>query len=212
MSDSFDSEAISGEEISIISDANTESKTQTDVNKEKEIQKNEELIKIISEALTTILECNQDLPDYKKIISLQEKMVFSSTTIPKISIYDYLVRIQNYAYIEKSTLIISLIFIDKLCELAELILTHYNIHRVLFTAISLAIKYNEDTFYDNKYYSEIAGVNLKELKLMEYSFLELTDFNLFVPNETFEKYTEFLDYYKNNKEGSYVKMLSLVEE
>ena len=137
-------------------------------------------------------------------------MIFSSTSIPKISIYDYLIRIQTYTYLEKSTLILSLIFIDKLCELAEITLTNYNIHRILFTAVSLAIKYNEDLFYDNKYYSDIAGVDIKELKLMEYSFLELTDFNLFVSNELYENYCEYLEFYKNNKEGFRVKMIEIV--
>lgn len=208
MSESFDSEAMSVDDISIISDSNTDARTQADIN--KETIKNEELIKVISEALTTILEKNKDLPDYKEIINFQEKMIFSSTSIPKISIYDYLIRIQTYTYLEKSTLILSLIFIDKLCELAEITLTNYNIHRILFTAVSLAIKYNEDLFYDNKYYSDIAGVDIKELKLMEYSFLELTDFNLFVSNELYENYCEYLEFYKNNKEGFRVKMIEIV--
>ena len=208
MSESFDSEAMSVDDISIISDSNTDARTQADIN--KETLKNEELIKVISEALTTILEKNKDLPDYKEIINFQEKMIFSSTSIPKISIYDYLIRIQTYTYLEKSTLILSLIFIDKLCELAEITLTNYNIHRILFTAVSLAIKYNEDLFYDNKYYSDIAGVDIKELKLMEYSFLELTDFNLFVSNELYENYCEYLEFYKNNKEGFRVKMIEIV--
>ena len=143
---------------------------------------------------------------------MQQKMIFSCSTIPEISIYEYLVRIQNYAYMEESTLIISLIFIDKLCELAELILTDYNLHRVLFTAISLAIKYNEDSYYDNKYYSAIAGVSLKELKLMEYNFLDLTNFNLFVSCEDYQNYCEYLKFYTENKEGSNIKMFGLVED
>ena len=210
MSESFDSEAMSVDDISIISDSNTDARTQADIN--KETLKNEELIKVISEALTTILEKNKDLPDYKEIINFQEKMIFSSTSIPKISIYDYLIRIQTYTYLEKSTLILSLIFIDKLCELAELILTDYNLHRVLFTAISLAIKYNEDSYYDNKYYSAIAGVSLKELKLMEYNFLDLTNFNLFVSCEDYQNYCEYLKFYTENKEGSNIKMFGLVED
>ena len=183
----FDSEAESDYSIE------EETETHTDLEKEKEKIKNEDLIKIISEKLNLILEQNKKLPNYKEIIEKQRQYIFSANIIPQISIYDYLKRIQTYAFMEKSTLIISLIFIDKICEKSELILTYYNIHRILFAAVLLAIKYNEDFFYDNKYYSEIAGVKIKELKLIEYNFLVLVDFNLFVKSEVYENYCENLE-------------------
>ena len=114
------------------------------------------LIKSISKTLVSILENNKKKSNYKEIVKKQGKMAFSANLIPGISIEDYLLRIQTYANVEKSTLIISLIFIDKLCHTADVTLTHYNIHRILFTALLLSIKYNEDSFFDNQYYSEIA--------------------------------------------------------
>ena len=81
-------------------------------------------------------------------------MVFSANSIPGISINDYLIRIQTYSGIEKSTLILSLILIDHICKKTELVLTYYNIHRLVFTSILISLKFNEDTYYDNKYYSE----------------------------------------------------------
>ena len=104
-----------------------------------------------------------------------------------------LIRIQTYSEIEKSTLIISLILIDHICKNTKLILTYYNIHRILFGAILIAIKYNEDKFYDNKFYSDIAGVKLKELKLIEYTFLELNNFNVFVNDIEYEQYRKYLE-------------------
>ena len=74
-------------------------------------------------------------------------MTFSANSIPNISINDYLTRIQVYSGIEKSTLILSLILIDHLCKKAELILTYYNIHRILFGVVLISIKYNEDSYY-----------------------------------------------------------------
>ena len=189
----FDSEADSDYSIE------EKTETQTDLEKEKEKIKNEDLIKIISEQLNLILEQNKKLSDYKDIIEKQRQYVFSANSIPQISIYDYLKRIQNYTFMDKSTLIISLIFIDKICEKSGLTLTYYNIHRILFAAVLLAIKYNEDFFYDNKYYSEIAGVKIKELKLIEYNFLVLVDFNLFVKNEVYENYCENLENFQIKK-------------
>ena len=138
------------------------------------------LIKAIAQTLTTILENNKKMSNYKEMVKKQSKQAFSANSIPNISIEDYLLRIQTYANMEKSTLIISLIFIDRLCHTADVTLTYYNIHRILFTSVLISIKYNEDSFYDNKYYSEIAGVKLKELKSIEYTFLELCDFKMFV--------------------------------
>ena len=52
-----------------------------------------------------------------------------------------------------------------------IILTYYNIYRLLFGVIIVSIKCNEDSYYDNKFYYEIAGVKLKELKSIEFCFL-----------------------------------------
>lgn len=154
---------------------------------------NYKLIKAISQTLVSILENNKKKSNYKEMVKKQSKMVFSANLIPNISIEDYLLRIQTYANIEKSTLIISLIFIDKLCHTADVTLTHYNIHRILFTAVLISIKYNEDSFFDNQYYSEIAGVKIKELKLLEYTFISMVDFKFYVSNEIYKKYLEYLD-------------------
>ena len=184
--DSFDSE-----ENSFDSELGneTEAKSQKDESKIK----NKSLINAISNTLSTIIEENKRLPNIKEIIKKQSKMVFSSNTIPNISICDYLLRIQTYSFIEKSTLILSLILIDHICKKTELVLTYYNIHRLVFTSILISIKFNEDTYYDNKFYSEIAGVKLKELKLLEYTFLALNDFNIFVNSNEFEKYQQYLE-------------------
>ena len=154
---------------------------------------NSNLIKSISSALTMILNENKNLKDYKKILQAQKKIIFNAKSVPKISIYDYLKRIQTYSYIEKSTLIISLIYIDRICQISHLTLTYNNIHRILFAAIIIAIKYNEDSFYDNKYYSEIAGVGLKELNIMENTFVEMCHFKLYIADEIFEKYYKYLN-------------------
>ena len=154
---------------------------------------NNDLIRAISITLTSIIDNNKNLDDYKEIIKTQSRQPFSANIIPSISIIDYLVRIQTYSNIEKSTLIVSLIYIDRFCNKAKVTLTQYNIHRILFSAILLSIKYNEDNFYDNKYYSQIAGVKLKELKTLEYHFIKLLNCELYVSRELFDKYQTYLN-------------------
>lgn len=200
--DSFDSEAESreseedGRETKNQSDKEKGKNGKDQDNEEPQI-KNQKLINSISNALTTILEDNKKLDNYKEIVKKQSKMIFSANSIPNISINDYLTRIQVYSGIEKSTLILSLIQIDNLCKKADLVLTYYNIHRILFGAVLISIKYNEDSYYDNKFYSEIAGVKLRELKMIEYTFLELSDFNVFINDKEYEQYRNYLEQFND---------------
>jgi hypothetical protein len=194
--DSFDSEALSGESIEDTRQTDEEKcKNKKEEEENDNLKKNLILIKSISNALTTILEENKKLDNYKEIIKKQSKMVFSANSIPGISINDYLIRIQTYSGIEKSTLILSLILIDHLCRKSELILSYYNIHRVLFGSILISIKFNEDSYYDNKFYSEIAGVKLKELQNIEECFFEMSDFDVYVDQQEFEQYRQYLEDY-----------------
>ena len=197
MSDnSFDSEALSDDSIE---EEDTKSQTDKDKEKakgnspeEKEI-KNLELINSISKALNTILDKNKNVKNYKDILKKQSMMYFSANTIPNITIKDYLVRIQNYSEVEKSTLILSLILIDRMCRKSGILLTHYNIHRILFSSLLVSIKYNEDSYFDNNFYSQIAGVKPNELKLLEYSFLEYNDFNIYVKDDEYKQYEKYLN-------------------
>ena len=157
--------------------------------------KNYNLIKAISITLTSILDQNKNLENYREIIQNQRHSIFSGNFIPNISVKDYLERIQTYTNIEKSTLIICLIYIDRLCNKAKVTLTYYNIHRILFSSIIIGIKYNEDCFYDNKYYSQIAGVKMKELVILEYNFIKMLNCELYVSKELYDKYQIYLDNY-----------------
>ena len=166
-------------------------KAKSSIKENEEIQ-NIELINAISNTLTTILEKNKKLKNYREILKKQSMMYFSAYTIPNISIKDYLIRIQNYSLMEKSTLILSLILIDHMCKKSNIVLTPYNIHRILFSSVIISIKYNEDSYYDNNFYAQIAGIKPNELKLLEYKFFELNDFHVYVNDKEFEQYELYL--------------------
>ena len=170
--------------------------SEKEIKEEKEEEKlkdNLDIIKSIYNSLSTVLEENKKLSNYKEILLKQSKICFSANSIPNITLYEYLVRIQKYAVPEKNTLILSLIYIDRLCKLGNIVLTYYNIHRILFTAILLAIKYNEDEFFENNYYADIAGIKICELKVIEYNFFCICDFNLFVNDDIFINYSRYLN-------------------
>ena len=194
---SFDSEADSDTFYEDDSPLNQNS-SKVKVIPKKDIQEIEinNIVNAVSEILKQIIENNNEQPIKNDPIRKKHPSLYSEVP-PKISIYEYVSRIQKYCLIEKNIIILGLIYIDRICDINRLRLTNYNIHRILFISILIALKYNEDSIYSNKYYSEVAGVSLKELNSMESSFLELLDFKLFVSEEEFKKYNFYLENFRN---------------
>jgi hypothetical protein len=162
--------------------------SETEETSSKQIILYKKLLKEIAETLTSIISQKSEL---KKNVDV--KTPFDHMRIPQISIYDYLLRIQKYSDVENNTLIIALIYIDRICKKKGITLNKYNIYRILFTAILVSIKYNEDHIYDNVYYSKIAGLPVKEINYLERKFLEIINYDLFVSEELFQKYYEYLN-------------------
>ena len=145
------------------------------------------IVQRISSTLDDIINENE-AENNKNSLADCDYSLFSHKTIPKISIEDYLNRIQKYSELEDSTLIIALIYIDRILENKNIKLSIYNVHRILFTAILLAIKYNEDKIYENSLYAEVFGVSNKELNNLESEFLDLIEFKLFIAKKVFQLY------------------------
>ena len=157
------------------------------------IEPNETLIENISSIIESLIEENKNLLDFKEKLKIQKKSVFNKDELPHISIKNYLHRIQTFSEAEDNTLIISLIFLDKICDTASIILTEYNVHRLLFISILIAIKYNEDLVFELDCYSKIAGMTKKEINKLEYEFLKLINFEVFVHKKIFEKYKSYIN-------------------
>ena len=146
----------------------------------------------ISSILMEIIYQNTLKNDYNLKLKNQKKSIFTSKFPPKISLSDFIRRIIKYSKISKSILICALIYIDRICKYKQYILTYYNTHRLYFTAILLAIKFHEDNFKSNKFYSTICGIKLRDLNLMEYTFSIDISFNLYIKNTLFKYYDESL--------------------
>lgn len=152
----------------------------------------DDLVQPIAFTLHQLISSNRSKAIYKQRLSLQNKQVFTSKSMPKISIGDYIARIKKYTKLEDSTLVISLIYIDRACKNKKLFLTELNIHRIIIASIIVAIKYNEDKFYSNVYYAKIGGLNLEQMNCLESEFLNFIEFSLFVDTKVYEKYEKNL--------------------
>ena len=149
---------------------------------------NSNLIETISFSLLEIITKSKEKKNYKEKIKSQKKSLFTSKKIPNISIGDYLTRIKKFTLINDSTLIICLIYLDRYLKMNKIILTEFNVHRMFFSSLLLAIKYNEDNFYTNKFYSNVSGLKCSELNKLELKFVTEIKFDLFVDKNLYEKY------------------------
>ena len=189
MSDTEDTEEIKTNSISskkknIIIENNTEEEEQLKIGS----------IELIADLFVNICEENKAKKCNKNIYLKN----FANKNIPTISIKDYLLRLNKHSKVNESTIIIILIYIDRICNMNHFILTYYNIHKLILAAFILAIKYNEDSFYKMNHYSKVGGVSLSELNNLVSEYLLLMKYNLFVDTKLYDKYNNDLISLKYN--------------
>ena len=165
----------------------------TDLNTTEDLQINEILLNKINKILSIVIEENKTLKNYKEKVLSQRDMSFTSYKKPSLSIKDYLFRIQNYTEAEDNTIIIALMYIDRLSDISSILLTPFNVHRILFVSILLAIKYNEDICFGFDFYAKVAGMPRSDLKVMEREFVYLIKFKFYIDKDEFEKYKLYID-------------------
>ena len=150
-------------------------------------------IEIISDLFINICEENKTKKKQKNLLLKS----FTNKNIPSITIKDYLIRLSKYSKVNESTIILILIYIDRVCNMKHFFLTYFNIHKMILASFILAIKYNEESYYFMSYYSKLGGVSMSELENLESEFLELIEFNLFIEQKLYDKYYNDLMSLKN---------------
>lgn len=123
------------------------------------------------------------------VADFQSDCVFNAKKVPLIKLEKYVTRIMTLTKCEENTMIHALILIDNLCEKNNIFLTKVNTHRILITAVVIAIKYLEDIYFSNAYYCKVGGISLSDLNNYELEFLQYLGFNAYVNLDTYEKYT-----------------------
>ncbi len=159
------------------------------INDEEEEEMLSERIKNFAKSISNII--NELIDSNSKNENENKNDIFDTKGIPDISLYEYLIRIISYSNCEENTLILSLIYIDKIAKIKQL--NKFNIYKIVFTSILISLKFYEDEIFPNSYYSQIAGVSEKELIIMEYDFFILLNFNLFIKEEIFNTFKKALE-------------------
>ena len=104
----------------------------------------------------------------------------------------FLEYIYKYTKVNSSTIILTLIYIDRICNMNKFKISYYNIQKLILAAMILAIKYNEDEINSFKFYAKIWCVTIKEICTLEFNFLSLINYNLYVTDELFHKYSDYI--------------------
>ena len=170
-------------------------------NKIFQISKEEEIIplktiEIISDLLNNICEGNKN-----KLSQTNNKIIpFMTINIPTMTIKDYLLRLSKFTKINESTLIIILIYIDRICKINNFQLNFKNIYKLIISSMIIAIKYNEDNFYSTEVYAKLGGITVQELNFLEMQFLISIKFSLFVEKDLYDKYYDnLISFNEDNK-------------
>ena len=145
-------------------------------------------IEIISDLLNNICEENK----IKSETINQNIKPFMTKNIPSMSIKDYLIRLSQFTKMNESTIILILIYIDRICNINNFRLSYRNIYKLILSSMIVAIKYNEDNFYSSEIYAKLGGLSVHELNYLEFQFLILIKFSLFIEKDLFDKYNDYL--------------------
>ncbi|KAI9300229.1 hypothetical protein BJ944DRAFT_188548 [Cunninghamella echinulata] len=67
-------------------------------------------------------------------------------------------------------------------------------YRLFIVALMLANKFLDDNTFTNKTWSEVSGMKVQDLNIMESEFLEALEYTLFVREDDYKKWKSILDY------------------
>lgn len=163
------------------------------ISQSTEDSSNSNLLKGISKLLNTLIDSKTDNPRiYKKIIKDQKYSIFSLIDLPPFSLEEYLERLDFLMGLEESTIILALMYINSFITYSNIIITPLNVHKIIFTALLITVKFNQDNIYNMQYYSDVSGIDVDEISQMEYEFLNTIKFKLFRQQNEFQIYKEYL--------------------
>jgi hypothetical protein len=157
------------------------------------IKKPTEIKKIdLIESISSLIEDNIKRNKDKKKYSKKSVFFCEDTQIPDISIYDYIFYIYSYLNLDFSSIVLSLISINRLLSLTKDQLSKNNFYKLFITSCLLNSKLNEDPIYDYDCYAKAGKIDKTELIYLEKIYFELIDYKLFVNDEVYKRYLDFI--------------------
>lgn len=118
--------------------------------------------------------------------------VFHSSAAPPITIQAYLKRLATHTRCTDECLVLAVVYIDRIMRLwPDFVVSAMNVHRLLATALTVAIKFHDDAMYSNRHYARCCGLQLRELNKLEAHFLRLSKWRLKVSLSEYHQYLQY---------------------
>eukprot|EP00190_Bangiopsis_sp_CCMP1999_P003682 CAMPEP_0198729306 /NCGR_PEP_ID=MMETSP1475-20131203/16865_1 /TAXON_ID= ORGANISM="Unidentified sp., Strain CCMP1999" /NCGR_SAMPLE_ID=MMETSP1475 /ASSEMBLY_ACC=CAM_ASM_001111 /LENGTH=197 /DNA_ID=CAMNT_0044491911 /DNA_START=235 /DNA_END=828 /DNA_ORIENTATION=+ len=122
--------------------------------------------------------------------------MFYASRVPAIALRDYLRRIFKYSQCTSGCYVAALVYLQRIAKRdPSLRMNSLNVHRLIITAVVLAVKFHEDSYFSNSFYARVGGVSLEEFNQLEIAFLEFIDFRLYVSTEEYAKCEKLLQHF-----------------
>lgn len=113
---------------------------------------------------------------------------FHCTQAPRINACRYVLRFAK-TKCSSACYVACLVYIDRLGKsYPALAVSSLTCHRLIATALLLAIKHHDDDIFRNSIYARCAGLSTAELNALEARMLKLLGYRLFISLEEFCKY------------------------
>ena len=93
---------------------------------------------------------------------------------------------------EFSSIVLSLISINRFLDHTKDQLSKNNFYKLFITSCLLNSKQNEELLYDYEFYAKAGKIDKNELILLEKEYFEMIEYKLFVNNEVYLRYYDFI--------------------
>ena len=156
----------------------------------KHLPEFEQLVPSITEALYDTLQAHKSSAHVSGTDTSESRASlkpFETSVTPQIKLSQYVWRIAEYTYTSPSTLLIALIYVNRILDSQQACLSVMNVYKLFFIAVRIASKVNDLRTLNNKNFAGVGGISNEQLNELEALFVTLLDFNVFVsPPEFFQ--------------------------
>jgi len=171
----------------------------TPLKNKQNLKQNEDLENELIESISSFIEETIQRNKNKKNFSKKTIFYCDESNIPKITIYNYIYYIYSYLNLEISSIMLSLISIKRLLERTKDKLSKNNFYKLFITSCFLNSKQNEDSIYSDEYFASAGRITKGELFFLEKEYFSMIEYKLFVNDEVYKRYYDFIKNRIENK-------------
>lgn len=160
------------------------------MNLEKSRRNDDDLLPTIAIVIIDLLVVNKNYGG-------KDNYFHQTAAMPRSSeILAFLSKIKKYAKCSEACFVVGLIYVDRIVNTHDFVLTPHNVYLTYLTAVMLAAKFHEDIFYNNAFFAQLGERTLKEINAAEIELISLLQFSMVVRGNLYDKYHQELCEYR----------------